>query len=677
MIRLLIALVIILLISAGLGAFLKNKFNFNTAYFTPYGFALYITLCQLGYYPAMWFNLSSGYEHIITLLISLFGLLEAYINARSIIEEFKKKETILILLAFGLFLFVFYHTSIDIEYSDAQMYLGYMSGNINTNHVSMFDLWTGLKGKEWDSIYLYQGYYHFGSSLCYFINIDHYLNGVALTLENITIQTWALAMIYSLISSMWIINFTSIFKDKKYIHLLVTIFGLFYLNFFYWRVALAFYGNTFRTITSSALIYTLYISFKEDRRDLKYLCVILSFSGIAFSSSYLFISFSIYYALMVYLFKNYKEGTIKEMADHVLPIVIYALSLFYKDNKVLCFTLLPIVLIYYLCRDKKFIKDMTDKLEIYLNKYASFFIYGTFIILALGTIYITIALPEYEYGIKHFFNNHQNYDMIKDFFFIYTGKSQNLVNIMRWLGLILLFIKEKDEKFLRMMILVLFIVFLNPLVTPMIAKTIASNVYYRTFDVIFNPFTEMMYFYYILKNFNHKAVLIIATLYVIYMLIYAHGISWVNSYSGEYGFHLHETVLPKYKIDNESYTAIKVLEEEIEDKEKDGQWEIVSHAQGLRTFIPDAHFIFTPYQEYYPNTRINMEFFEQARNHYSYGTYPETDFSSACSYLKRFDVDYLIINYHNNPDYDIEVSKCSDKIYENMDYRLYRYNKDN
>ena len=380
---------------------------------------------------------------------------------------------------------------------------------------------------------------------------------------------------------------------------------------------------------------------------------------------------------MVYLFKNYKEGTIKEMADHVLPIVIYALSLFYKDNKVLCFILLPIVLIYYLCRDKKFIKDITDKLEIYLNKYASFFIYGTFIILALGTIYITIALPEYEYGIKHFFNNHQNYDMIKDFFFIYTGKSQNLVNIMRWLGLILLFIKEKDEKFLRMMILVLFIVFLNPLVTPMIAKTIASNVYYRTFDVIFNPFTEMMYFYYILKNFNHKAVLIIATLYVIYMLIYAHGISWVNSYSGEYGFHLHETVLPKYKIDNESYTAIKVLEEEIEDKEKDGQWEIVSHAQGLRTFIPDAHFIFTPYQEYYPNTRINMEFFEQARNHYSYGTYPETDFSSACSYLKRFDVDYLIINYHNNPDYDIEVSKCSDKIYENMDYRLYRYNKDN
>ena len=275
---------------------------------------------------------------------------------------------------------------------------------------------------------------------------------------------------------MWIINFTSIFKDKKYIHLLVTIFGLFYLNFFYWRVALAFYGNTFRTITSSALIYTLYISFKEDRRDLKYLCVILSFSGIAFSSSYLFISFSIYYALMVYLFKNYKEGTIKEMADHVLPIVIYALSLFYKDNKVLCFILLPIVLIYYLCRDKKFIKDITDKLEIYLNKYASFFIYGTFIILALGTIYITIALPEYEYGIKHFFNNHQNYDMIKDFFFIYTGKSQNLVNIMRWLGLILLFIKEKDEKFLRMMILVLFIVFLNPLVTPMIAKTIASNV---------------------------------------------------------------------------------------------------------------------------------------------------------------------------------------------------------
>lgn len=679
MIKIALVVMLTILVSSAYGVSLNKKINFKyNDYVTPIGFAFLIMLLQIAYYPAMLFNLSSTYEHIVSIIIYLIGLGLLLKNYRLVLDEYWNKRSLIIGLALMVFVFVFYQCFIDIAFSDSQMYLNYMSQNINIDHVNTFNLWTGELGKEWDTIYLFQGYYHFGSFLCYLVNAPYYLFGFGGFVENITIQTWGLGIIYSIISSMLIYNFANYLKKNKWMKYILLVFGLFYLNFFYWRVALAYYGNTYRTIYTCALLFYLYRFFKENRYDFKWICVIINFAGIAFSSSYLFISFAIMYALMVYVFKTQRRNSISDMADFVLPLLIYALASFYKDNQTLFIIGIILAPLYYLFRNKAFVIKYTDMIEGFLHKYAThIFVYGVCLVFMLGgAIYYFLINPNYEYNYAHYFKNHQNYDMIKDYFFIYSGRSQSLVNIIRWLGVVLIFInpdQNNGNRFIKNLFIVLLVIFLNPMNVIAISKLLASNVYYRTFDVIFNPLTEMMFIALILERFNKRYVYVGMSIFVAYMLVYCHGVSHINENSGEYGYYLNRNVMPKYKMDYYNYDVIKAFQDSIKDKEYNRQIRVISHAEGLRVFEPEIHQIFTAREYYYPNDRINMEFYEQARNHYPWESYYETDFSSACAYIERFDVDYAIVEWLQNWDFDIEVGKCGKLIYQNDVFHLYEF----
>ncbi|MBR2801308.1 MAG: hypothetical protein IKE21_01785 [Erysipelotrichaceae bacterium] len=672
-------ILLIVLVSASYGVWLNRKLHFRHEDFvTPFGFFLLMTLVQLVCYPAMYFNLPAHYEHLMISLVLLVGIGYALGHTREIAEEFLQKKVLWVLGALIVFVAVFWRCGCDITYSDAQMYLNYMSQNINAPQINLFNIWTGKVGQEWDTIYLFQGYYHFGSYAAWLINCSHYLQGSAMNLDNIVIETWGLGILYSLMSSMLLVDFVHYFGLEKKKEAIVLTFGLFYENFFYWRVAYSFYGNTFRTITTCALIYCLIRYFKEENIDFKKLSVIVSFAGLSFSSSYLFISFAVYYALMVILFQNKRRNAIREMADFVFPLLVYALSCFSRDNIPLFWVGLVLAALYYSLRNTTGLLKVTDRIEGFLyQRSEKVFLWGMFVLMAVGgAIYYFAFNPNYEYAYASYFDNHQNYDMIKDFFFLYTGKSQNLVNILRWAGVILLFTDKREDKgisYLKKLFLILFVIFLNPFTTIAIAKLIASNVYYRTFDVVFNPLTECLFLALVLERFDRKWVTVGSAVFVAYMLVYTHGVSLINEYSGEYGYVLHQEVLPKYKITNDELQAIRALQKEIDGQKKEDQWKIISHANGLRTFEPEVWQLFTTREYWYAQDRLTEEFFQQARDHDGYVSYPETDFSSACMYLNRFDADYLIINFHNNPDYDIEVAKCSERVYENETFRLYHF----
>lgn len=674
MMVLIVCLLVVLMASAGFGAQLRQYFpKLKEEYFFPLGFALLLMILQLVYYPAMFFHWSSTYEHVVSLLVLLVGCGLTIRHICLIKQELWRKRSCWLLLSFGVFLLVFYHSSIEIAYSDSQMYLNYMSQNVHASKINLFHIWTGQWGKEWDSIYLFQAYYHFGSFLSWLVNQLG-------SLEFITIQTWGLGILYSLTSAGFLVNFAYRLGKDFFRTSLLCLFGLLYLNFYYWRVAFAFYGNTFRTMYIAAHLYYLYLYFKEDEKY-KWLCVILSFAGIATSSSYLFIAFAMNYALMTFLFWYKGKGSIAEMADFVLPMVLYAFALFSRGNFWIAVLLGLLAIIYYVFRKQSFMLRWIEKWEVFLQKHSfTIFLFGAAVLLAIGgAIYYFVLNPHYEYNYRHYFQNHQLYDMIKDYFFVYSGKTQKVLNLLRWGAVILLLLSKREDNyvlFAKKYIWVLLLVFLSPLSTVAIAKLMASNVYYRTFDALFNPFTEMLLFMIWLDRcVSTRQGKMLVVCVVVYLLVYAHLFSFLNAYAGEYGQYVHQAILPKYKLDYESYDAAKYFTQEIKQQasKEDGQWRVISHVEGLRTFVPDVWQIFTLREYYYANERINAEFYEQARNHYSYETYLPTDFSSACQYVKRFAVDYLLIEYHNNPDFDIEIAKCSQQIYENSRFRIYRY----
>lgn len=149
MIKIGIVVLLVLFISSAYGISLNKRINYKLNDFvTPVGFALLMMLLQIAYYPAMLFNLPSTYEHIVSIVVFAIGIYIGIKNIKMVIEEYNKKRSLIILASFALFIFVFYQCYIDIAFSDSQMYLNYMSQNINTDHINLFHLWTGETGKN-------------------------------------------------------------------------------------------------------------------------------------------------------------------------------------------------------------------------------------------------------------------------------------------------------------------------------------------------------------------------------------------------------------------------------------------------------------------------------------------------------------------------------------------------
>jgi len=46
--------------------------------------------------------------------------------------------------------------------------------------------------------------------------------------------------------------------------------------------------------------------------------------------------------------------------------------------------------------------------------------------------------PNYPWNLNHYFNNHANYDMVKNYLFLYSDWMDNGLNVLRWIGVLLL-----------------------------------------------------------------------------------------------------------------------------------------------------------------------------------------------------------------------------------------------
>lgn len=210
------------------------------------------------------------------------------------------------------------------------------------------------------------------------------------------------------------------------------------------------------------------------------------------------------------------------------------------------------------------------------------------------------------------------------------------------------------------------ILFLNPLATTAVAYLIASNVFYRTVEVLFNPFTEMLILLAVIQWLDHREWIKWMLLVILCVEIgVGHVASYLDSNWGLYTFHVNggKTVNPIYKISDEEIEAIHVLEGLIERDQNrfndEHQPTIISHAEGVRTFLPNVYQIFTARDYYYIWNRVDWIFYDLARRHYDWETPATEDYARSCGYLDYYDVDYLIIQYWENPEFDKATDACA------------------
>lgn len=675
MIKLVLVIILLLYTIQSTGLYICEKLYLKDSFQIPIGFVFYLFILQLSYYPVQFYQLSSKWIMLFSSVISLFFLLYGIKNLKKVIQSFLKLEYLWIFVSTIVFCYVFNYLSIAMDFSDSSVYLNYISQNIDIDHLNCFDFWTGKLQQPNEVFYIYQGYYHFGSFLCWLTNIPTNILHVTGYVSNLVICVWGLGILYSVVSSVFAVEVIHHFKiTNKLLKNTLILFLLFYFNYYYWRVGYAFYGNTFRTLFVGMMVYYLFRKFSEHEEVSIWVFSAIIGAGLASSSSFLFIIFDIVYLMMAYYFVFLKEKSFKTLSIIVFPMVLYTIGFIGYYSMIVAHVVLIVVVIYYY--------GMNRFLDKYIQ-YADTFLIKTGKILFLVIVpCILVAFswhlcrnPYYLSNYTHYFENHAEYDMVIDPFGRFDNNFERIFMLIQWVGLISICWKclKNKKYFIPFLLLGSLVIFLNPLTTPAIAKLYADFVYYRAFDILFNQFTLVLYVLAIAQCFKKcKVVNVVLCLSMMLLTFGMHTPLLIgeDGYSSYYYLKkLSASENSLFKIENADYYVMtSLMESDLMDS--DEQLTVISHAQGLKTFFPQVYQIFSRRQLFDVSSRVNEEFYQLARNHYDWEENQELDYSKACSYIQEYDVDLAIIQYKNNFEFDIATNACMITVINTDSYHI-------
>lgn len=664
---------LIYLISFGYGEALMQKlcsddFTFNASF----GFVLLLALLQIGYFPVQFFNLNFIFLVIWSIILLAIGIGLTIYFRKALIRHFQNRKFLYIAGASILFLVIFYFVTIDIGFSDSPMYLNYVAQNINNDQINLFNLYSGLEGSEWDTLYLYQGYYHFISFIVWLINIPHYVFGSTMTMDTLPIIIWGMGWLYQVVSTGFIVDMIDDFNISNTLYRrCLTLFTIGFTNFYYWKVAFAFYGNTFRSLFIWVLLFLLYRFVKSSfDRKYVYLIWIILFAGCASSSSFFFISFEVLFGFMCYLLYARKADWIETMATLVIPIVIFACVYLYKNNAVIGLTMAILAFIYYLNSSKQWLTPLIQWIDQFILKHRTFWFVLLLTVVYGGSFVYHITHPDYLYDMAYWAQNHTNYDMVKDYRFVYSGWLDNILNVIRWLGLICWLFAKRSEgtKAIKVIVLITMIVFLSPFSVVFVSRYLTGNVFYRAIEIVFNPFTEFMFIVSLVDAIKLKWFRPTLCTVLMVLTIYAHVASFINDDNGLYTWHIEQgtKVNHIYKIPDSDIDIIRrfsgVLDENGE-RNRNDQITVISQVDGLRVFEPQIHQLFTARDYFYPSVRVDDTFYQMATNHYDWVEYPQDlPYDSVCDYFYQYGVEYIIVKtepYYANYQFDQASDACA------------------
>ena len=230
--------------------------------------------------------------------------------------------------------------------------------------------------------------------------------------------------------------------------------------------------------------------------------------------------------------------------------------------------------------------------------------------------------------------------------------------------------KKKEDLFLKDFIIMMLIFFLNPLCTTLLVNTVAGIVFYRNFMTLFNPFTEIILFIYLYRFFEWNVIgqwiLEIALCATTLISNYA---SFHNSELGQYYVYIknNKDLDPVYKMETDEREAVLFLRNTIREKGIDRPV-IVSQSASTLTYIPEGYQLFGPRNHYYES--VDSDFYALAKRHFDWDEKEDLDYSNTCSYVKKYDVDYILLQYWENSDFDDATDGCAVTIYTGSKYKV-------
>ena len=673
--------ILLLAYCLGMSLIKRLHINLNGILAIPLGFFSLLGLNQFFIYFFIIFKLPSTYFFLnyFLLSIAIFAL-----GVKRIKWSLPSRKTILVsTLMFIYVLFMVYQSSqrtLGSNGFDTVHYLSMVMEGANQAFFSYVQYDNGLSTINVNVQYDFQSYYYFGSMLVYaYDRINQWISPYYFDLSS-SVFIWISSILYFAINFLMTIE---IVKRTFYKHRLLGsalgIFILFFASNFYYTNIFTFFGNTYRTLIL-VFMYFIIHEFMKDKINVhafSLLFLLTSSALISVSSSGFFIGAMALFGVVMVLIRYYPDIKLgRVLVILSLPTLLFAIFYLSANNQAKLMVLAGLMILFYV------VLLIFDFLPTKIQSSFKWFLRNIiFFILPVCVAAIALFLRFKGAQATHsFFENHKRYDMV--WYYFDLELLPFLVNIM-WFTIFFPFIilaKTKFATFIR----ILFLTFINPISYVFVYQYLASVVYYRAFELIFNShtLTIMLTFAFFLINSKRLRNYISIGLTGFVLVI---SIIQINTFYNPI-FVAEETFSPLYKLDRTQIEPLQVLKTKIA-LEKYVNPVVISQIEPIRGFVD----VYTPIAnetirgldkfKTIPETSKLLNIFVN-RDHYGQMIFDvEPDYENTCKYLIEIKADFVIVNkstYYEIGSNQFEplyfrVRECGTSIFENDEYILYQF----
>lgn len=506
------SLAAMVILSEGSGRWLLKRLNIEpdyAMYAAPLGTAFLFMLLQFGYAPLMLEQRSFIAVSIISLFVILFAAIVTAWEWKDVFHMLFRARTIY--LIFGAVLLAGLCRKYGMQDMLAQSELLQMNEKLSS-HIEAGQM---------------QGYELLGSLL------------VMVFRGNLELPVLMMGLFASAIGMMLSLNYIDSFNlPNPWFRFTLIFFSLFYCNYYSWKIVGGFLGENWRLLMTGLAMYVLYRWLKTGKENIKYLFPIVIAAGLFVNHSFLLLAIELIYGLFVFLLKEEKIRSLYDTVTFLIPVVFYGIGMLYHHSRLWAWILTLAYIGFLLARYKKSVYHKYIHVENFLISYNTriFFVLIPVIFL-VGTFILRFFVPGYGIEYKSYIQ-YFSHRTTADFLFPRGSILDSIMDLWRWAGMIIFihgaFVKE--DRMLKYLGICMIIFFINPLCMGMLAKITGIETYACAFEIIFNPFTDIVFFIAIYRLFEWTVVgQWILELCLVFVTLFGHVASYADTKIGLYG----------------------------------------------------------------------------------------------------------------------------------------------
>ena len=468
----------------GAGRMLLRMLQIDTDDFAaPAGVAVAFCMLEMFYAPVMLMHGSFSRIILVTCLVCVIIAIGFVLNIRSCLRCLFRGRMIYVLLSGLLFMGIFAccQGKLQPQLNDE---LNLMASNLNAASVSM-------PGSS------LQGYSLFGSFV------------MGLCLKDANSANLLLGVFAQMITAMLILDIVDSFKiGNPWFRFTLILAALFYYQFYSWKIIGAFNSGNWRIFFVAMVLYALYQWISTEKDKVKHLVIFSIGAGLFVHSGFQLISVEIIYCLGAWMFGSKKIRCLSDLLLLLVPSVIYFSLTVLNEHFAAGMCLLIGYIVLCVMRYNRKVYHHLIAVENVLIEHSSLLLYvlvpGVFLI---GTFMMRFLIDAdgFSYGAYlDFFSS----SYLRSYLFLRRSLSDYVLDVYRWIGLFIFIVRanRREEKMMQHIFLGMVVFFINPLCLGVLTRiTDMTNCAYA-FEILFNPFTDVMIFYWIYTQFEWTVV---------------------------------------------------------------------------------------------------------------------------------------------------------------------------